>query len=152
MGTFVRLILASALLAVGVTFTAPSAAQVSAASCVSIYRIQYDSPGSDTGSNSSLNAEWIQLKNACTKSQAFSGWKVKDLAGHTYTFGTYALGASSKVRIHTGHGTNTSTDRYWNQGSYIWNNTGDTAYLKNGAGTTVNTCMYSGGSPGYVYC
>jgi hypothetical protein len=34
-----------------------------AAGAIKINRIYFDSPGSDTGSNSSLNAEWIRLKN-----------------------------------------------------------------------------------------
>ncbi|HEV8529075.1 MAG TPA: hypothetical protein VGS60_16245 [Actinomycetes bacterium] len=41
-----------------------------------------------------------------------------------YKFGTFSLGAGKSVRIHTGTGTNTSTDRYWNSGAYIWNTPG----------------------------
>lgn len=29
---------------------------------------------------------------------------------------------------------------YWGSGNYIWNNTGDTATLRNASGKTVDTC------------
>ncbi len=66
--------------------------QASAATCISIYRIYYNSPGSDTGSNTSLNGEWIQLHNHCATARSLTNVRVKDAARHTYTFGTYALG------------------------------------------------------------
>jgi hypothetical protein len=34
--------------------------------------IIFDSPGNDTGSNSSLNAEWIRLKNAGNSSRSLT--------------------------------------------------------------------------------
>jgi hypothetical protein len=34
---------------------------------------------------------------------------------------------------------------------YVWNNTGDTATLKDSHGGTVDTCRYTGKSAGYVY-
>jgi Lamin Tail Domain len=121
------------------------------AGCMSIYRIYYNSPGSDTGTNYSINGEWIQLHNGCSTSRSLHYWKIKDVAGHTYTFGTYTLGAYKYVKIHTGKGTNTTTDRYWGSGWYIWNNTGDTAYVRNGSGTLIDSCSYPGGGS-YVYC
>jgi hypothetical protein len=41
----------------------PTATQADAAGPVKCGRIQYDSPGSDTGSNRSLDAEWATVKN-----------------------------------------------------------------------------------------
>ena len=45
--------------------------------------------------------------------------------------------------IHTGKGRNTTIDLYWNEGNYIWNNTGDTARLQTPANKVVevaDTC------------
>ena len=128
-----------------------TAGPAQAAGCVQLYRIYFDSPGSDTGSRSSLNAEWVQLKNRCSSAKSLTGWRIKDRAGHVYRFGTYTLKAGGYVKVHTGRGTNTSTDRYWGSGWYIWNNDGDRAILKNAAGTTVDTCTYSGAGSA-VYC
>jgi hypothetical protein len=55
------------------------------------------------------------------------------------------------VTVHTGRGSATSTHRYYNKTWYVWNNTGDTAYLKNASGTTVDTCAWSGGGTA-KYC
>ena len=106
--------------------------------------ISFDSPGSDTGSNSSLNAEWIRLKNTGSKGKLLTGWTIRDTANHVYKFGTFKLRAGKSVTIHTGSGSNTASNRYQRSGWYIWNNDGDTAKLKNKAKTTIDTCSYSG--------
>jgi Lamin Tail Domain len=111
---------------------------------IRITKIYFDSPGSDTGSNSSLNAEWIRLKNTGSTKKALTGWTVRDTSGHVYTFGTFKLGAGKSVTIHSGKGSNTSSDRYWRSDGYIWNNDGDRAKLKNKAGNVIDTCSYSG--------
>ncbi|MFC5264508.1 hypothetical protein ACFPJ1_20550 [Kribbella qitaiheensis] len=49
------------------------------------------------------------------------------------------MGRTTAV-IHTGKGRNTTIHLYWNQGSYIWNNTGDTARLQTPANKVVDTC------------
>jgi hypothetical protein len=145
--------MASSLLAAAFAVAPQGAQQANAACGVSIYRIYYNSPGSDTGSNTSLNAEWIQLKNSCATGKSLYRWKISDAAGHVYTFGTYTLAANSKVKIHTGRGSNTSLNRYWGQSWYIWNNTGsETARLRNSAGTLIDTCSYTGATIANKYC
>ena len=74
--------------------------------------------------------------------RALRAWKIRDAARHTYTFGSYTLGGHGTVRVHTGRGTHTATNLYWGQGWYIWNNNGDTAYLRDRSGTLLNTCSY----------
>ncbi len=68
---------------------------------VTISKIYFDSPGSDSGSNPSLNAEWIQLHNNGTSGAKLTGWKIRDAAGHVYKFGRYTLKAGGYVKIHT---------------------------------------------------
>jgi Lamin Tail Domain len=104
---------------------------------------QYDSPGRDTGSNASLNAEWISLVNTGSRAVNLKGYKIRDKANHVYTFGSFVIPAKGgRVWLHTGKGTNNSRNRYWGRGGYIWNNTGDTAYLRNPSGRTVDTCQW----------
>jgi len=45
-------------------------------------------------------------------------------------FPSFKLGAGKSVRLHTGQGTNSSTDLYWGKGWYVWNNTGDKAIIR----------------------
>jgi hypothetical protein len=130
----------------------PSTPALAAGHRIQIHEIYYNSPGTDTGSNSSLNAEWVRLYNTSNSKISLTHWTLRDAAGHVFKFATYTLGAHSYVKIHTGHGSATQTDRYWNKSWYIWNNTGDTATLDDSLGGMVDSCRYTGTSAGYVFC
>jgi hypothetical protein len=119
--------------------TAPAAAR----SAIVITEIFYNSPGSDRGGNRSLNAEWVRLHNRSGRALSLTGWTLRDAAGHVFTFGSYRLGAHAHVKIHTGHGRRTRTNRYWNRSWYIWNNTGDKATLRTASGRFRSRCSYS---------
>lgn len=123
-----------------------------AASAVRIYRVYYDSPGKDTGSNSSLNAEWVQIINRGTKTRQLKGWRIHDRTGYTYTFGSFKLGPKKTVKVRTGRGKNTSANRYWGRRWYVWNNTGDTAYLRRPSGSLADSCSWSKKGSGHKYC
>ncbi|BCJ39544.1 hypothetical protein GCM10010168_62080 [Actinoplanes ianthinogenes] len=119
-----------------------AAAPAQAAPSLRFSYAQYDSPGSDTRSNKSLNAEWISLVNTGTTAVSLKGWQIVDKS-RTYTFGNVTIaGKGGKVTLHTGKGTNTKTHLYWGSGNYVWNNTGDTATLRTKAGKTHDTCTW----------
>jgi lamin tail-like protein len=101
---------------------------------IRITQIQYDSPGSDTGSNTSLNGEWVRITNTTATNRSLTGWTLKDKQGYTYKFPTFTLKAKASVYVYTGKGSATSTKRYYNRAWYVWNNTGDTAYLRDSLG------------------
>ena len=115
---------------------------------VYIYKVYFDSPGSDRGSNSSLNAEYVVIRNGDNVSHSVSRWTVRDKAGHIYKFGNVRLGAGRQAIIHTGdgtsHTTSTSTHLYWGREWYVWNNTGDKVILRRADGSLKDTCSYSG--------
>lgn len=134
----VPLVAAAALVGLAVAAAPAEAATPS----VTFNRIYVNSPGSDTRTNSSLNKEWVRLKNNTSKSIQLKGWTVRDKSGHVYTFGSFSLGSKKTVYVHTGKGTNTKANRYWGSGNYIWNNTGDTATLKNSHKSTVDSCKW----------
>jgi hypothetical protein len=109
-----------------------------------------NSPYSDTGSNTSLNAEWVRLKNSSTThTYVLTGWTIRDRSSHVYKFPTYSLHPGESVTLHTGKGTSTHTNRYWQRGWYVWNNGGDTAYLRNSAGTQKDSCSWGSVGNGY---
>ncbi|MFC4052515.1 lamin tail domain-containing protein [Actinomadura syzygii] len=122
-----------------------------AASPVQIYRVYYDSPGKDTRSNASLNGEWVQLFNTSTSSKNLKGVKLRDKTGYTYTFGTFTIKGRKSVYVHTGKGSNSATQRYWGRSQYVWNNTGDTAYLLYPSGSVADKCSW-GSSGSSKYC
>lgn len=104
--------------------------------------VQYDSPGRDDRTNGSLNAEWIALVNNGPVAVNLNGWRVADEV-RSYTFDNVTIAARGGVLyLHTGTGTDTATHRYWNSGNYVWNNTGDTATLRNRSGAVHDTCVW----------
>ena len=139
-------------LLIAATVLAALATPADAASPVLIGKTQYDSPGSDTRTQASLNAEYVTIKNTSTTARVLTGWTLRDASAHVFTFPTFTLPAGRSVIIHTGSGTNSAGHLYWRSGNYIWNNTGDTATLKTNAGTTVDSCRWTTTAPGYTAC
>jgi hypothetical protein len=144
----VGLVVAS-LASAGVVAALPIPAH--AASPIKITRVYVNSPGSDTGENDSLNAEYIRIKNTGTTNRSLTGWTVRDESSHVYTFGTFTLKAGYSVTVRTGKGTNTASTRYWQKTWYVWNNSGDSARLRNASGTAIDSCSW-GTASSYVTC
>ncbi|THA78033.1 lamin tail domain-containing protein [Streptomyces sp. A0642] len=131
------------------------AAPVSAATHqggVHLGRIQYDSPGKDTRSNTSLNAEWVEIHNNTRAKVQLKGYKLKDNTGYTYTFPSYSIGVGKTVRVHTGKAKNSAGHVYWNRGSYVWNNTGDKARLIKPSGKLLDSCSWTKSGTGTKNC
>jgi hypothetical protein len=129
---------------------APSAAWAAgyghpALPAVRMTKVQFDPPGADDGSASSLNKEWVQVHNFGVKDWTLTGWTLRDVTGYKFAFPKgYTLHPGDTVTVHTGTGKNRPLHLYWGQGTYIWNNTGDNATLKNASGKVVDTCGYDG--------
>ena len=97
----IRALIVACLIAAASILTATPAQ--AAPATVYIYKVYFDSPGSDTGSNTSLNAEYVVIRNGDNVSHSVSGWTVRDAAGHRYTFPDgFRLGAGKQAIIHTG--------------------------------------------------
>ena len=111
-------------------------------------KIQYESPGPDTGSNASLDAEFVVIKNTGAHTKQLRGWKLIDKRTGTeggdevFRFPRFRLHPGAIVRIHTGRGARTHHDLYWGKSHYVWGDDADTAYLKNRAGRQVDSCAY----------
>jgi hypothetical protein len=148
----IRALLIACLVVASMLIAIPAEA---APATVYIYNVYFESRGSDTGSNSSLNAEYVVIKNGDNVSHSISGWTVRDKAGHVYEFGNLRLGAGKQAIVHTGKGTtyttSASTHLYWGRGWYVWNNTGDKVILRRADGSLKDTCTYSGAGS-KVYC
>lgn len=122
----------------------PAQASALAASPIHLYKIYYNSPGPDHGGNASLNAEYVELHNTAGSSINLTGWVVHDGGQkHTYVFPTYTIKAHGYVLIHTGSGGATPSQLYWGQSWYVWNNTGDTATVKDRHNDVIDRCSYS---------
>jgi hypothetical protein len=142
----------AAVVVAGVTLATTAFPAEAASPKVLITKVYYNSPGSDSSSNTSLNGEFVRLTNNRDYAINLKGWTIRDKANHIYTFTTnYTLKARDRMWVHTGRGTNTAHHRYWGSGWHIWNNTGDTAYLRNASGAAVDSCSW-GRTGSYKLC
>jgi hypothetical protein len=133
--------------------TSNGAPPAAAAGKIKFSKLYADSPGSDHGSNTSLNAEYVVVHNGGSTKVRLGSYRIKDKQGHVFAFpGSFTLKAGRSVTVHTGRGTNTAANLYWNQSWYIWNNTTDTAYLIK-SGARFDTCVFPRShSRPYVNC
>ncbi|AJZ83773.2 lamin tail domain-containing protein [Streptomyces antimycoticus] len=123
-----------------------------AAGSVHLSKIYYDSPGTDNRSTSSLNGEYVQIKNSTSRGVSLKGWVLVDASNHKYTFPSYTLGAGKTVTVRTGIGSDTSATKYQDRRAYVWNNDADKATLRKTGGSTVDTCSYNSSRVDYKIC
>ncbi|WP_181793196.1 lamin tail domain-containing protein [Streptomyces sp. WELS2] len=140
--------LAGAALLTGTLLSTPA----QAAGGVKIHHVWFDSPGKDDRSNKSLNGEWVQLKNTGGQAVSLKGWVLKDASDHKYVFADVRIGAGKYLKIHTGSGKNTASDRYQGRRAYVWNNDKDTATLTKANGSKVSSCSWTTRDPSDKYC
>ncbi|UHQ98797.1 lamin tail domain-containing protein (plasmid) [Natrinema zhouii] len=102
---------------------------------LSVVTIHEDASGND---NDNLNDEYLVFENTGDQPLELGGWSVADAADHTYTFPSgVTLDPGARVTLHTGSGTDSSSDLYWDFGRAVWNNGGDTVVVRNDSGTIV---------------
>jgi len=108
-----------------------------------IYDVRIEGPCSSFkgGSTKDPNGEYVCIKNHDAQNVDMTLWLVRDAAAHTYTFPTFVLNSGATVKLHSGPGSNTSTDLYWGRG-LVWNNDHDTVYLYDALGRQVNMYVY----------
>ena len=113
--------------------------------CFTITNFHFNAAGND---NYNLNDEYVTLKNKCSYSIDLSSWTIKDeTASHLYTIPSFTFQGDSTFTLFTGTGTNTNSALYWGRtsGNYaaIWNNNGDTLFLRDSNGNLVLSQSYS---------
>jgi len=108
--------------------------------CITIADFNFDAKGRD---EENLNDEYFVLKNICSSSINMTGWEIKDRTSNIFTFPNFSLCFQSTVTIHSGSGKNTLTELYWNSDKPVWNNGGDTLYLRDSQGNLVLIESYS---------
>src|SRR5262245_57122611 len=113
------------ILTVGVALLV-MAIPASASAALKITKIYYNSPGANSGTDTSLNAEWVQIRNQGVTAVQVGDWKIRDVGGHIYKYPHIRLKAGQSIRLHTGPGFDSFGAKvihlYWGSDSYIWNN------------------------------
>jgi len=103
--------------------------------------IRADAAGDD---NDNLNDEWVRFTNAGIAAIDLDGWVVADeSASHRYRFADLVLAPGRSVTLYTGCGSDSPDMRYWcNTRSAVWNNSGDTVFLRDPSGNNVVVYSY----------
>jgi hypothetical protein len=94
------------------------------------------------GTDNNPNNEWVSIKNNKKSSVNLKNWIIKDyeqVYNYSYKLSYFNLDAGETVTVHTGKGTNTSSDIYLGLDKCIWNNSGDKVYLYNSNGNLIDT-------------
>ncbi|MFI9150097.1 lamin tail domain-containing protein [Streptomyces sp. NPDC053367] len=159
----IRITVAASLAAAGALTltTAGSAHATEYASVLKIKGIQYDAPGSDSNNCTTGNtrAEYLTLKNySRTGTVNLRGYKVRDAAGHTFTFpSNHYLEPGDYVKLRGGRGTDSDANNvvYRQNCNFMWNNDRDTIYVykSNGSRADVHSYTKSANDPdrnGYI--
>ncbi|MER6130213.1 lamin tail domain-containing protein [Streptomyces sp. NPDC001795] len=109
-----------------------------------ISQVQYDSPDRDKRSNHSLNGEWVDITNTTRRAVTSTDGRCRTATSTPTRSSHYRLDGRSTVRVHTGIGRDTRTDLYQDRRSYVWNNTSDTATLRDERGRIIDSFSWGG--------
>ena len=112
---------------------------VAYADYIYIVKFHYDAAGND---HENLNDEYVVLGNKGDIPIDMTEWTIKDEVNHIFTFPNFVLGPGEEVAIHTGSGVNTEDSLFWNNQGAVWNNKGDSLYLRNSAGELIFSYEY----------
>ncbi|MFB6212753.1 MAG: lamin tail domain-containing protein [Candidatus Magasanikbacteria bacterium] len=107
---------------------------------ITILNFEPNAPGND---NKNKTREYFALKNEGTESINLDGWTARDEANKTFTFPDVVLEPNSKITVRSGCGESSTTTLYWCADEYaVWNNSGDTLFLRNPQGELVLEYSY----------
>lgn len=107
---------------------------------LAIVEVHADAEGND---RHNLNDEFIALAHHGQTPINLTGWTVSDTANHRYLFPGFTLAAEARVILRTGLGKSTETELFWGSRSPIWNNTGDTIFIRDDQGNLMLSHVYS---------
>ncbi len=105
--------------------------------CIKIDSVNYND-------GSSLNDEYVAFKNEGALAVDMAGWKVINKKGNTFVFPKgFTIGPNSKITLHSGYGTDTSTDLYWKFATEIWDDAGDQVFLIDSKNILIASFLYN---------
>jgi hypothetical protein len=67
-----------------------------------------------------LASESVSIQNNGDSALLLTGWALKDSQGSIYTFPQLTLYPGGTVQVHTGPGTDTAADLYWQRSAPVW--------------------------------
>lgn len=86
--------------------------------------------------------EYVQIQNQDTKAIQVQNWTLRDVANHVFTFPNYVMQPGQSCRIYTNVYDQSTCGFTYGSGAAIWNNGGDTAYLRDSTGALISQRTY----------
>ena len=106
---------------------------------IAIAEIHPDPEGKD---RENLCDEYIVIENRRDTSVDLTGWTIYDEAHHRYLFPSFVLEAKAAVTLRTCLGKNTQSELFWGSRSPMWNNDGDTIFMRDSKGQLILSYIY----------
>lgn len=106
---------------------------------LTVSSLHADAEGDDSAN---LNDEYVIFENIGNSPLNMTYWTVQDEANNFYIFSTFFLENESSVTLYTGSGIDTATKLYWESPDPIWNNDGDSLFLRDAEGLLVTYYSY----------
>ena len=119
----------------GVGIWAPAAVGHS----IALAFVHADAKGDD---RQNLNDEFIVVENQGQDPVNLNGWAVSDAANQRYLFANFTLAPQATVTLRTGLGVPTERELFWGRRKPIWNNQGDTIFIRDSQGYLVVSHAY----------
>lgn len=89
-----------------------------------------------------LNDEYVVIENKSTNVLDMTGWSLLDEGNNRYLFPNFILAPRAKVTLRSGAGMNTASELYWGSRRAIWNDDGDSIFIKDTKGRLVLSHVY----------
>lgn len=86
--------------------------------------------------------EYVEIQNLDTNSIQLQNWTLSDLADHVYWFPSFVIAPNQICRIYTNETHEDFCSFSYRASQGIWNNSGDTAYLKDSTGNLIDEYSY----------
>jgi endonuclease G, mitochondrial len=103
---------------------------------VEIAEVLADPAGDDVA------GEYVRIRNTGSGAAVLTGWTLSDLANNSYTFPTFTLAPGGEVLVWVKVGVDDGGNLYWGRAQAVWNNTGDTATLRDSGGAVIDSFTY----------
>ena len=84
----------------------------------------------------------MEIRNTGGSPVQLAGWTLSDAANHVFTFPLFVMAPGQTCRVYTNEVHPEYCGFSYGSGTAIWNNSGDTATLRDNQGKVVDTYSY----------
>ena len=94
------------------------------------------------GSGTTEPDEYVEIQNEGAQAVQLQGWSLSDESNHIFTFPASVMQPTQICRVYTNEDHPEWCGFNYGSGDAIWNNSGDTATLRDGQGNIIDQFQY----------